>query len=97
MSKYKSIQWNPSAERFLSPIQRDAVERGEIPRRLEGRVKSDADGNVWFTAGEVCKLVGSGAVPTLADGAPAHESAATRELDAPPEKSAKRKRKAKRK
>lgn len=71
-----SIQWNEKADRYLSPLQRDSYERGEAPRRLDGRLHTDERGDVWFRSGEHVKLVGQ----RLATG---DESAAERDLDAP--------------
>lgn len=95
----KKITWNPKAAQYLTPLQRDAYERGETPRRLEGKIATDAEGRIWYGAGEHKKLVGDGGRATLADGAPAPEDAAQRDLDAPTGKPAKapRKPKAKRK
>lgn len=72
----KSIQWNPKADRYLTPLQRDAIERGEQPRRLEGSVFPDETGNVWFRSGEHMKIVGS-------VDAPRAQKRASGELDAP--------------
>jgi len=78
----RSIQWNEKGQRVLTPLQRDAYERGEMPRRFEGRLYTDGSGNVWLRAGEHTKLVGEGGVPTLADGTPGAETHVERDLDA---------------
>lgn len=78
-----SIEWNEKGQRMLSPLQRDAYERGAEIRRLAGKLFTDADGNVWYREGEHQKLVGSGGRPTLADRQPAGETHVERDLDAP--------------
>ena len=53
-----SIEWNQKADRFTSPLQRDAYERGEQPRKLDGRLTTDANGVVWFVRGEDRRIIG---------------------------------------
>jgi hypothetical protein len=77
------VTWNEKAAQYLTPIQREAYANGQTPKRLEGKLYTDDAGRVWYGAGEHKKLVGDGARPTLADGAPAPEDAAQRDLDAP--------------
>jgi hypothetical protein len=72
----KSIVWNDKAAQYLSPLQRDAFERGEEIRRLAGAVHRDSGGHVWFRDGEHYKLVGQAAGAKHADAS----------LDAPTDK-----------
>jgi hypothetical protein len=84
-----SIQWNAKGTSYLSPLQRDAIERGLAPRRLAGTVKADLDGRVWYSVEGHRKLVGelaSSAAPSTSSSA---EDAAERDLDAPPSASRK--------
>lgn len=75
MSKLR-IEWNPKAEAYLSPTQRDSIERGDPPRRLDGEIDLNGDGHVWFRCAGASKIVGTW-------NAPEAESRASDELDAP--------------
>lgn len=82
----RSIQWSPKAERYLTPLQRDAYERGEAPRRLEGELRTDDHGDIWYHDGHGnVRLIGTGGSAVPAGEAPSGENAVTRELDAPGE------------
>jgi hypothetical protein len=84
-----SIQWNEKADKFTSPMQRDAFERGQAPRRLDGRLSTDEHGNVWFSHQGSHRIIGHGAAPTLADKQIDDGAPDTRDLT-PPKKSRKR-------
>jgi hypothetical protein len=76
MSKL-AIEWNEKADRYLAPLQRDALEQGLSPRRLEGKVECHPDGTVWYRcAGTSGKIVGTW-------NAPKAEKRASDELNAP--------------
>jgi len=79
MSKL-AIEWNEKADRYLAPLQRDAIERGEQPRRLEGKVELHPDGTVWYRS-HGHKIIGTWNAPAQAErdaselDAPSHEDA----------------------
>lgn len=54
----KSIEWNPKGQNYLSPLQRDAYERGEDVRKLDGTLSTDTAGNVWLRCDGTGKLLG---------------------------------------
>ncbi len=83
-----SINWNAKGQALIPPVERDRYERGEKPRRLDGKLETDALGNVWYCSGEHRKLVADGGTPTLADKQPDDGKPATGDLDAPGEKPA---------
>jgi hypothetical protein len=85
----KSIEWNPQAYRYLTPMHRDAYERGEEPRKLDGKLSTDAAGNVWYVAGEHRKIVGATAAPAVETRASGELDVAHAPSEAPPAKSRK--------
>lgn len=65
MSKL-AIEWNEKAERYLAPLQRDSVERGEEPRKLNGKVELHDDGTVWYHGAQFRKIIGTWNAPKAA-------------------------------
>jgi len=78
----RSIQWTEQGQHILSPLQRDAYERGGDVPRLEGRITTDENGVVWYREGEHVKIVGEGDRPSH----PSAEVTFERDADAPPAK-----------
>jgi len=73
-----SIEWNDKAKQYLSEVQRAALENGRAPDRLNGSIRIDKIGNVWFCEGEHKKLIGTTAQPPPAQPS---DSAPARDLD----------------
>jgi hypothetical protein len=77
------ITWAAKADQYLTPIQKAQYEAGVPVTKLVGRLSTDVDGNLWYAVSGCMKLVGHGAIATLADKRPAGPPHARGNLEAP--------------
>lgn len=78
-----TITWNDKGLRLIPATERELYELGvDDSRKLEGTLRTDPIGNVWYRSGEHHKLVGTSDLGTPAKAAPKAKASATAKPEA---------------